>query len=94
LDSILRPNGLRSAETPPADAKAKPQNHNHPTEKPLGLMAYIIEAIPKKTNRILEPFAGSGTTLEAAKALGWQAVGIERNPVYARHCADKARRMR
>lgn len=67
----------------------KPKGGEHPTEKPLGLMTYIIEAIPRQKNRILEPFAGSGTTLEAAKLLGWGAVGIERNPIYAKMCAAK-----
>jgi len=68
---------------------SKPQGHEHPTEKPLGLMTYIIGAIPKSTGKILEPFAGSGTTLEAAKLCGFGAVGIERNPVYAKACAAK-----
>lgn len=67
----------------------KPQGHEHPTEKPLALMAYIIQAIPKGVGRILDPFAGSGTTLEAAKSLGFDAVGIERNPVYAEHCRNR-----
>lgn len=68
---------------------SKPQDHDHPTEKPLDLMTYIIGTLPRKTGRLLEPFAGSGTTLEAAKLLGWGAVGIDRNPLYARDCADK-----
>ena len=68
---------------------AKPQSHEHPTEKPLGLMTYIISAIPKSVNNILDPFAGSGTTLEAAKLLGFNALGIERNPIFAKACAAK-----
>ena len=68
---------------------SKPQGHEHPTEKPLGLMTYIIGAIPKDTRKILEPFAGSGTTLEAAKLCGFDSVGIERNPIYAKACASK-----
>lgn len=60
----------------------KPHGHKHPTEKPLGLMQYIIEAIPKQKNQIIDPFTGSGTTLHAAKMLGWKSVGIERDQKY------------
>ena len=68
---------------------AKPQSHEHPTEKPLGLMRYIISAIPKSVNNILDPFAGSGTTLEAAKLCGFNATGIERNPIFVKACAAR-----
>ena len=68
---------------------SKPQGSVHPTEKPLALMGYIISAIPKQTGAILEPFAGSGTTLQAAKNNGFRAVGIERSEVYADLCIKK-----
>ena len=47
----------------------------HPTQKPIELMRRIIEDY--KSNFILDPFMGSGTTLIAAKQLGRKAVGIE-----------------
>jgi site-specific DNA-methyltransferase (adenine-specific) len=54
---------------------------DHPTEKPESLMAWCIRfADPAQT--ILDPFMGSGTTLVAAKRLGRQAVGIEREEKY------------
>ena len=68
---------------------SKPQGSPHPTEKPFGLMSYIISAIPKGKGAILEPFAGSGTTLQAAKSHGFRAVGIERSESYSKICADK-----
>jgi len=49
----------------------------HPTEKPISLMQRIIEQNYKKAQIILDPFAGSGTTLIAAKRLGRKAIGIE-----------------
>jgi site-specific DNA-methyltransferase (adenine-specific) len=38
---------------------------------------------------VLDPFAGSGSTLAAANALGYQSIGIERDPEYVR-MAQKA----
>lgn len=51
----------------------------HCTIKPLGLIQRLIELfVPKNTdNIILDPFAGSGTTLVAAKELGYSYLGIE-----------------
>lgn len=61
----------------------KPQAGEHPTEKPLGLLNYIVRAIPRKKGKLLDCFAGSGTTLVAAKLNGFKATGIERMETYA-----------
>lgn len=55
----------------------------HQTQKPLALMRELVRiCIPG--GRILDPFAGSGTTLEAAKLEGFSATGIELSkPIYA-----------
>jgi site-specific DNA-methyltransferase (adenine-specific) len=59
------------------------QNH-HPTVKPLKLMEYLIKLVmPPKDGLLLDPFAGSGTTILAAKRLGFEAIGIEKNANYA-----------
>ena len=53
----------------------------HPTEKPVSLMSWCIG----KSNNplsILDPFAGSGSTLRAAKDMGIKAIGIEREKQY------------
>lgn len=52
----------------------------HPTEKPLGLMIYLLERCPDGT--VIDPFMGSGTTLRAAKDLGSKAIGIELEEKY------------
>jgi len=58
------------------------KNH-HPTVKPLALMKYLINLImPPKDGLILDPFAGSGTTILAAKQLGYNAIGIEKELEY------------
>ena len=58
----------------------------HCTIKPLGLLRKLIELfVPKKAgNIVLDPFAGSGTTLVAAKELGYPYIGIEIEDSYIR----------
>src|ERR1700691_3631266 len=55
----------------------------HPTVKPLRLMEYLIKLVmPPKDGILLDPFAGSGTTILAAQHLGFNAIGIEKQPEY------------
>lgn len=54
----------------------------HPNEKPVDLMEQLISAITSPGGIVLDPFAGSGTALVAAKKLGFQYVGIEREKEY------------
>lgn len=55
---------------------------NHPTQKPVKLMQWCIEQLPKKCTRILDPFMGSGTTGVACVKMGRSFIGIEREPEY------------
>lgn len=65
------------------DRFKKKSRNNHPTVKPLKLMQYLLRLIaPPKDALILDPFAGSGTTVLAAKRLGIECIGIEKSAEY------------
>lgn len=61
----------------------------HPTQKPVALMRQLISRT-KGDDVLLDPFAGSGSTLRAAKDLGRKAIGVETNEAY---CEIAARRL-
>ena len=54
----------------------------HPTQKPLAVMRWCIGLLPEKSDSILDPFMGSGTTGVAAVQMGRDFIGIEREPKY------------
>lgn len=60
---------------------ANPANRIHVTEKPLPLMREVVQ-ICEQGGRILDPFAGAGTTVLAAVQEGCEAVGIEVTNAY------------
>jgi DNA modification methylase len=62
----------------------------HPTVKPLDLMQWLVRMVTPKGGTVLDPFAGTGTTGEAAIREGMRAVLIEAEPDYQ---ADIRRRM-
>lgn len=62
----------------------------HPAAKPVGLMARLIDTFTAPGDLICDPCAGSGATLEAAKLLGREAIGIELDEA---HCETAARRL-
>ncbi|WP_206192573.1 DNA-methyltransferase [Scrofimicrobium canadense] len=62
----------------------------HPCEKPLPLMEHLIRSSSRIENTVIDPFAGSGSTLVAAKRLGRKAIGVELEEKY---CEIAARRL-
>ena len=62
---------------------------DHPCPKPLPLMRDLVALFTDPGDTILDPFAGSGTTLRAAKDLGRKAIGIELNEQYAEVAAKR-----
>lgn len=61
------------------------------TEHPCQIPEQIMERILKITDcqLVIDPYAGSGTTLVAAKRLGIRSIGIERNPKYCQIAASR-----
>lgn len=55
---------------------------DHPTQKPLGVMAWCLQQLPADTRTVIDPFMGSGTTGVACVAAGMAFTGIERETRY------------
>jgi site-specific DNA-methyltransferase (adenine-specific) len=66
----------------PARERPKVDGTAHPTVKPLTLMRWLCRLVTPPDGVILEPFAGSGTTVEAALLEGFRVVAIEREADY------------
>jgi len=79
--SALSPTAIESFDTS--------QKCGHPCPKPDRWMRWLVGLTSLDGETILDPFAGSGTTLRAAKDLGRRAIGIE---IEERYCEIAARR--
>ena len=67
---------IRSSPTRPAERQLAP----HPSLKPQAFLRQIVRAVlPLDDGIICDPFAGSGSTLAAAAAVGYKSVGVEQN---------------
>ncbi|BAU83324.1 DNA methylase [Streptomyces laurentii] len=72
------------ASRTPATQRVTVDGTAHDTPKPLGLMRWLIRLITPPGGLVLDPFAGSGTTLLAALDEGASAIGVEQHEPYAR----------
>lgn len=70
VPNVIRAHGLMSGSA---------DRPNHPTPKPIGLMEHLIS---RTTGTVADPFAGSGSTLIAARNLGRAAIGVELEEKY------------
>jgi DNA modification methylase len=62
----------------------------HPTQKPIPLMSWCLQRMGLRVGAlVLDPFAGSGSTLVAAKLAGLQAIGIEKDEGYCEIMASR-----
>lgn len=79
---------------------AKPSPHervqveglSHPTVKPLNLMRYLLRLVAPVGGVVLDPFVGSGTTMEACLLEGFTGRGVEQDPSYVPLIEQRLRR--
>ena len=79
--SEQRPFGdvIESAPTRAAERCLAP----HPSLKPQEFMRQLVRgALPLGTGIVVDPFAGSGSTLAAAEAVGYESIGVEKDLSY------------
>lgn len=85
---------IPSHPTRPGEKRLAP----HPSLKPQAFLRTLVRAmLPMGEGIILDPFAGSGSTLAAAEAVGYESVGVEKDPRYvemARSAIPKLHRYR
>ena len=80
--SDLQPFGdvIRSSPTRPEERRFAP----HPSLKPQAFLRQVVRAVlPLGEGVVLDPFAGSGSTLAASVAVGYESIGLERDHRYA-----------
>jgi site-specific DNA-methyltransferase (adenine-specific) len=71
-------------------SKAERDGSAHVAVKPLALMRWLVRLVTPPGGTVLDPFCGTGTTLAAAIAEGFGAIGVEREAAYV---ADTLRRL-
>jgi len=81
-DAKLRADVFQFTATPSADRE-------HPVEKPTAMLKWLIEPTTPRDGLVLDPFAGSGSTLEAARDTGRRAIGIEGEERYCEIAAQR-----
>lgn len=70
---------IKSGPTRPAEKKIA----NHPSLKPQAFLRQVVRAmLPLGEGVVLDPFAGSGSTLAAAEAVGYRSIGVEMDDAY------------
>jgi site-specific DNA-methyltransferase (adenine-specific) len=82
LHKGARPTGISST--------AHADDVQHPCPKPYEWMVWAVQLASRHGEMVIDPFAGSGTTLEASKNLGRRAIGIE---IEERYCEIAATRL-
>jgi hypothetical protein len=66
----------------PASERPKVDGEAHATVKPLTLLRWLVQLVTPPGGVVLEPFAGSGTTIEACLVEGFRCIAVEREAKY------------
>lgn len=81
---------IKSSPTSAAERRIAP----HPSLKPQDFMRQVVRgSLPLGEGIVLDPFAGSGSTLAAANAVGYHSVGVEADPRFVRLAAEAIPRL-
>ena len=81
---------IRSAPTRAAERKLAP----HPSLKPQRFLRTLVRAVlPLGKGVVLDPFCGAASTLAAANAVGYNSIGIEKDPYYYRMACEALPRL-
>lgn len=77
------------AKAPGSERPRLADGTTHTTVKPLSLCRWLVRLVTPPNGVVLDPFAGSGTTLEAAVTEGFRAIGVELLPEHADLCVQR-----
>lgn len=81
--------GMEARTDGSLDGKITYGINNHPTVKPLALMRYLIKLVTPPNGVILDPFMGSGSTLVAARQLGFKVIGVDISLEYCKLAVER-----
>ena len=82
IDVTKQLNGKVPSTVMTVEKPKREKFNSHLTVKPIDLIEHLISVFSKEQQTVLDPFAGSGTTLVAANSLSRNAIGIEINTEY------------
>lgn len=74
------------AKAPKSERPRLADGTAHNTVKPLNLLRWLVRLVTPPGGTVLDPFAGSGTTLEACRLESFQSIGIEKDTSHAELC--------
>lgn len=77
---------LYQAKAPASERPVLPDGTRHPTCKPLALMRWLVRLVTPPDGLVLDPFCGTGTTVQAALEEGFRATGIDDWPAAIEMC--------
>ena len=69
------------------------RNAEHPTMKPIEILAKFVRNSSRKGESVLDPFAGSGSTMVACEKLGRKCYSMELDPKYAQVIIDRMEKL-